>query len=82
MSWIAENWLALLIGGGILAMHLFGRGRGANNKAQGRAYSPSETANAMFGPAAASRSDLSRKPKFELASAVEQVEFTSAAPKT
>jgi len=28
MQWITENWLLLLFGGGMLAMHLFGHGHG------------------------------------------------------
>lgn len=28
MQWLAENWLLLLLGGGMIAMHLFGHGRG------------------------------------------------------
>lgn len=27
MQWITENWLLLLLGGGMLAMHLFGHGK-------------------------------------------------------
>ena len=28
MQWIAENWLLLAVGGGMIAMHLFGHGHG------------------------------------------------------
>lgn len=28
MSWLAENWLWLLLGGGMVAMHLFGHRHG------------------------------------------------------
>ena len=28
MQWMIENWLLLLVGGGMLAMHLFGHGHG------------------------------------------------------
>jgi hypothetical protein len=27
MQWISDNWLLLLLGGGMLAMHLFGHGK-------------------------------------------------------
>ena len=26
MQWLAENWFLVLIGGGMIAMHLFGHG--------------------------------------------------------
>lgn len=26
MSWLAENWIWVLLGGGMVAMHLFGHG--------------------------------------------------------
>ena len=28
MQWVFENWLVLLVGGGMIAMHLFGHGHG------------------------------------------------------
>ncbi|WP_138935006.1 hypothetical protein [Roseovarius arcticus] len=28
MQWVYENWLLLLVGGGMIAMHLFGHGHG------------------------------------------------------
>lgn len=28
MEWIADNWLVLLLGGGMVAMHMFGHGHG------------------------------------------------------
>ena len=28
MQWIIENWLLLLVGGGFVALHLFGHGHG------------------------------------------------------
>ena len=28
MQWLAENWLLVLLGGGMVAMHLFGHGHG------------------------------------------------------
>jgi|AntRauTorcE11898_2_1112593.scaffolds.fasta_scaffold05714_2 hypothetical protein len=28
MQWVFENWLLLLVGGGMIAMHLFGHGHG------------------------------------------------------
>lgn len=32
MQWIAENWVVLLLGGGMIAMHLFGHGHGGHGK--------------------------------------------------
>ncbi len=28
MQWIIENWILLLVGGGLVAMHMFGHGHG------------------------------------------------------
>lgn len=28
MQWILENWILVLVGGGMIAMHLFGHGHG------------------------------------------------------
>jgi hypothetical protein len=28
MQWVAENWIVLLLVGGMIAMHLFGHGHG------------------------------------------------------
>ncbi len=30
MQWIVDNWLVLLLGGGMVAMHLFGHGHGSH----------------------------------------------------
>lgn len=30
MQWIAENWIVLLLVGGMIAMHLFGHGHGGH----------------------------------------------------
>jgi len=30
MEWIAENWLLIVLIGGMLAMHLFGHGHGGH----------------------------------------------------
>lgn len=30
MQWIVDNWLILLLGGGMVAMHLFGHGHGGH----------------------------------------------------
>jgi uncharacterized membrane protein len=35
MQWIIENWLLLLVGGGMLAMHLFGHGHGHKRERKG-----------------------------------------------
>jgi len=32
MQWITENWIVLLLGGGMIAMHLFGHGHGGHGK--------------------------------------------------
>lgn len=32
MQWISENWVTILLIGGMLAMHLFGHGRGGHGK--------------------------------------------------
>ncbi len=32
MEWIAENWVWLLFGGAMVAMHLFGHGHGSGHK--------------------------------------------------
>lgn len=32
MEWITENWLLILLGGGMLAMHLFGHKHGGKGK--------------------------------------------------
>ncbi len=42
MEWIAENWILVLLGGAMVAMHLFGHGHGhkkghADNEGHGRA---------------------------------------------
>lgn len=54
MQWVIDNWLLVLLGGGMLAMHLFGHGHGHGRKTHrdraddgpdGRADpAPSETA--------------------------------------
>lgn len=37
MQWIVDNWVLLLLGGGFLAMHLFGHGHGHGRKGKGHA---------------------------------------------
>lgn len=32
MQWIVDNWLILLLGGGMVAMHLFGHGHGGHGR--------------------------------------------------
>lgn len=32
MQWILENWFLILIGGGMIATHLFGHGHGGHGK--------------------------------------------------
>ncbi len=31
MNWLAENWILVLLGGGMVAMHLFGHGHGGKS---------------------------------------------------
>jgi hypothetical protein len=31
MQWVLDNWILLLIGGGMIAMHLFGHGHGGHD---------------------------------------------------
>ncbi len=83
MNWIAENWLALSFGGGMLAMHLFGHGHGhgSRKKARSRAHSPKDTSDATFEEPAASRPVLAIKPKIDLTGTIEQAEFAVAKPK-
>lgn len=35
MQWLAENWLLVLLGGGMVAMHLFGHGHGGHGGGKG-----------------------------------------------
>ena len=35
MQWIVDNWLILLLGGGMVAMHLFGHGHGGHGGGHG-----------------------------------------------
>ena len=30
MQWLLDNWIVVLFGGGMIAMHLFGRGSGGS----------------------------------------------------
>lgn len=32
MQWILDNWLLLLLGGGMVAMHVFGHGHGGHGR--------------------------------------------------
>jgi len=32
MQWIIENWVLLIVGGGMVGMHLFGHGHGHGQK--------------------------------------------------
>jgi len=36
MQWVTENWLILLLGGGMIAMHLFGHGHGGHGKSKSK----------------------------------------------
>lgn len=38
MQWLAENWLLLLLVGGMAAMHLFGHGHGGHGGHGGHAH--------------------------------------------
>lgn len=35
MQWLAENWFLVLLGGGMVAMHLFGHGHGGHGGGKG-----------------------------------------------
>ena len=42
MQWIIENWLLVLLGGGMIVMHLFGHGHGhGRGHKKGHADKPS-----------------------------------------
>lgn len=44
MQWIIENWIVLLLGGGMVAMHLFGHKHGHKGKGHGpREENPDRT---------------------------------------
>jgi len=32
MQWIVDNWIWLALGGGMLALHMFGHGKGGHGK--------------------------------------------------
>lgn len=32
MQWVIDNWILLLFGGGMIAMHLFGHGHGGHGR--------------------------------------------------
>lgn len=36
MQWIVDNWLILLLAGGMVAMHLFGHGHGGHGRGSRR----------------------------------------------
>lgn len=40
MQWIIENWIWLLLGGGFVAMHLFGHGGHGKDKSAAQASAP------------------------------------------
>jgi len=35
MQWLSENWILVLFGGGMIAMHLFGHGHGGKSGSGG-----------------------------------------------
>jgi len=85
MNWIAENWLILLFGGGMLAMHLFGHGHGSHAKKgapKKGAPSPDEISDATFEQSTLSSvpGPLGKRPKIDLGGSVEHVDFTAAKP--
>ena len=45
MQWILDNWLILLLGGGMVAMHLFGHGHGGHGKSKGKQSQNDSTAD-------------------------------------
>ena len=52
MAWISENWLLILLFGGMAAMHLFGHGHGGHKhgKASKRQNAEEETPDASADP--------------------------------
>ena len=36
MQWVIDNWVLVLLGGGMVAMHLFGHGHGHGHGRKGR----------------------------------------------
>lgn len=42
MQWIIDNWLLLLIGGGMVAMHLFGHGGHGGHGGKGADVQPDD----------------------------------------
>ena len=51
MQWLLDNWIVVVFGGGMIAMHLFGRGCGGGGKKD------------MDGPRTAKISATQRKPR-------------------
>ena len=43
MQWVIDNWVLVLLGGGFVAMHLFGHGHGHGRK--GKSHEPDEPAH-------------------------------------
>lgn len=39
MQWLLDNWILVLLGGGMVAMHLFGHGHGGHGGKKGDAVS-------------------------------------------
>jgi hypothetical protein len=44
MQWVIENWVLVLFGGGMLAMHLFGHGHGHKGGRHGSGQTPDDQA--------------------------------------
>jgi len=40
MQWFIDNWVLVLLGGGMVAMHLFGHGHGHGRKGGGHGSGP------------------------------------------
>lgn len=40
MQWVIDNWVWLLLGGGMIAMHLFGHGSHGKNRDSGSRAQP------------------------------------------
>jgi len=59
MQWIIENWLVVLVGGGMLAMHLFGHGHKRTRKSDGDGDTADQKAPAYTDHTAGTTADQS-----------------------
>lgn len=65
MQWLLDNWVVVLLGGGMIAMHLFGHGHGGHGGGKGGGHGsgghgccgPKKTADETAAKSAASADD-------------------------